>query len=79
MTVSSDPQEGLAGAALIGATDREARSIVQRLLGAEGIACYIEGSVVHSVQVPGRDLARAREILTSSHELAGHWIQFPVE
>ena len=43
--------EELVGAALFGATDLEARAIVEQLLGAAGIDCFIVGSVVFSVQV----------------------------
>jgi hypothetical protein len=67
----------LVGAALIGATDPEARAIVERLLRAAGIDFFIEGSVVHSVQVGLPDLAKAVDILKSSDELKDHWIQFP--
>jgi hypothetical protein len=77
MTMKLRPDRELASAALIGATDTEARAIVERLLSAEGIDCFIEGSVVYSIQVPSVDVARAREILESSSELEGHWIQFP--
>jgi hypothetical protein len=79
MTINTHTNDELVGAALIGATDEEARAIVERLLAAAGIENFIEGSVVYSVQVRRRDLARAREILRSSSELKGHWIQFPVE
>jgi hypothetical protein len=79
MSMDFHADEELAGAALIGATDVEARAIVERLLGEAGIDCFIEGSVVYSVQVHRPDLARAREILRSSSELKDHWIQFPVE
>jgi len=75
MSMPFDADEELAGAALIAGTDAEARAIVERLLGAAGIACFIEGSVVYSIQVHPRDLARAREILGSSSELKDHWIQ----
>jgi hypothetical protein len=79
MTMNFHADEELVGAALIGATDLEARAIVERLLGAAGIDYFIEGSVVYSVQVHSPDLARASEILRSSSELKNHWIQFPVE
>jgi hypothetical protein len=74
-----NPGDELMGAALIGATDEEARAIVEFLLDGAGIEYSIEGSVVYSVQVHPRDLVRAREILRSSTELKDHWIQFQVE
>jgi hypothetical protein len=79
MTMNFHADDELAGAALIGATDLEARAIVEQLLGAAGIDYFIEGSVVYSVQVRPPDLARASEILRSSSGLKDHWIQFPVE
>jgi hypothetical protein len=79
MTMNFHADDELAGAALIGATDTEARAIVERLLAAAGIGYFIEGSVVYSVQVRPGDLDRAREILRSSIDLKDHWIQFPVE
>lgn len=79
MTMNPHADDELAGAALIGASDHETRAIVERLLAAAGIDCFIEGSVVYSVQVRSRDIVRARKILTSSAELKGHWIQVPVE
>jgi hypothetical protein len=79
MTMNVHDDDELVGTALIGATDEEARAIVERLLDAARIEHFIEGSVVYSVQVRPRDLVRAREILRSSTELKGHWIQFPVE
>jgi hypothetical protein len=79
MTMNSHADDELAGAAVIGATDHEARAIVERLLAAAGIDYFIEGSVVYSVQVRRRDLVRAREILRSSTDLKDHWIQFTVE
>jgi hypothetical protein len=79
MTVNFQAGDELAGAALIGATDTEARAIVERLLSAAGIDHYIEGSIVYSVQVRPGDLARALEILKSSPELKDHWIEFPDE
>lgn len=77
--MSARADDELVGAALIGGTDDEARRIVEGLLGAAGIDYFIGGSVVYSVQVRSRDLARAREILRSSGELKNHWIQFAVE
>jgi hypothetical protein len=79
MTVNSHADDALEGVAVIGANDHETRAIVERLLAAAGIDCFIEGSVVYSVQVRSRDAVRAHEILTSSAELKGRWIQFPVE
>jgi hypothetical protein len=79
MTMNFHADEELVGVALIGATDLEARAIVERLLGVAGIDYFIEGSVVYSVQVHPPDLAHASEILRSSSELKDHWIQFPVE
>ena len=79
MTMGFHADDELAGAALIGATDTEARAIVERLLDAAGIEYFIEGSVVYSVQVRSADLAQAGEILRSSSALKDHWIQFPVE
>jgi hypothetical protein len=79
MTMNFQDDNELAGAAVIGATDHEARAIVERLLAAAGIDHFIEGSVVYSVQVRPRDLVRAREILRSSTDLKDHWIQIPAE
>ncbi len=77
MTENFLADDELVGAAVVGATDQEARAIVERELALAGIDCFIEGSVVYSVQVRSRDLARAREILRSSLDLKDHWIQFP--
>jgi hypothetical protein len=78
MTKGSADDE-LAGVAVIGASDDAARAIVERLLDAAGIAAFLEGSVVYSIQVRPGDLDRAREILRSSTDLEHHWIQFPAE
>jgi hypothetical protein len=67
----------LAAAAVIGGADREAQAIVERELAAAGIACWLEGTVVYTIHVPTRDLARARQVLRSSADLKDHWIQFP--
>lgn len=77
--MTSHTGDELAGAAVVGATDDETQVIVERELAAAGIESFFEGSVVYSVQVRARDLARAREILRSSIELKGRWIQFPAE
>jgi hypothetical protein len=79
MTTDFQSDDELVGAAVIGATDEEARGIVERLLAAAGIDSYIEGSVVYHVQVRPSDLERVRAILRSSTELEDHWIQFSDE
>jgi hypothetical protein len=71
--------ELLVGVALLAPSDRRAHAIAERELAAVGIDCVIEGSVVYSVQVRARDQARAREILSASTDLQGHWIQFSAE
>jgi hypothetical protein len=69
--------DDLVTAVLIGGTDQGALAIAERELAAAGIPCFVEGSVVYSVQVRSQDVGRAREILTASRELKDHWIQFP--
>jgi hypothetical protein len=77
MSKGIQPDDELAGVAVLGADDEMARAIVERLLAAAGIDCAIEGSVVYAVQVRPPDVARAEEILRSAPELQEHWIQFP--
>jgi hypothetical protein len=79
MTTRAHSEGGLVGVALIGADDQTAFAIVERLLNAAEIKCFVEGSVVYSVQVPRSDLVRAKDILKASSELKKHWIQFPPE
>jgi len=74
--MDAEQHEQLVGAALYGATDDEARSIIERELVAAGIPYVLEGSVVNSVQVPPEHLQRAIETLRSTPDLQRHWMQF---
>ena len=65
--------------ALVGGTDHETQAAIEGVLGAAGIECFLEGSAVYNVQVHPEDRQRAIDILKSSNDLKGHWIQFAAE
>jgi hypothetical protein len=76
MTSQSNPPGDLVTIAVIGGTDADTRAIVEDVLKAAGIPCFIEGSAVYGIQVPRPDHERARELLRAEPRLAGRWIQY---
>ncbi len=58
------PRSGAVGVHLVGGSDRLEGVHITRLLAANGIDSFLEGSVIHGVMVARKDAARAREILS---------------